>query len=107
MEENTFNNSEVINNAAPQSNYYAPQQSNLEAPMTIGQWVGTLLLCCIPCVNIILLIVWACSAENKSKKNWALAQIIISVVVIVIYVILIVALGASLQGAMEDIISYM
>lgn len=31
----------------------------MEDKMTLGQWILTTILLCIPCVNIVLLIVWA------------------------------------------------
>lgn len=44
--------------------------------MSVGAWIGTLILTCIPIVNLICLIVWAVSSspEKRSRKNWAIAQ---------------------------------
>ena len=66
--------------------------------MTIGDWIITLILTCIPIVNIICLIVWAASSspEKKSRKNWAIAQLIVAAVLIVISFIFIGCVGASL-----------
>ncbi len=71
-----------------QPQYQQPVQPivELEKPMTIGQWIGTILLGLIPCVNIILLIVWAASATNKSKKRWAIATLIVAAILIVLYI---------------------
>ena len=49
-----------------------------------GQWVLTLLLVCIPIVNIILIFVWAFGSNTEpSKKNWARANIIWAVIGII------------------------
>lgn len=39
--------------------------------MTLGQWIATLVITCIPCVNIIMLIVWAAGSGNATRKKWA------------------------------------
>ncbi|MDE6435693.1 MAG: hypothetical protein K2L07_15875 [Lachnospiraceae bacterium] len=63
--------------------------------MTLGQWIGTIVLTCIPCVNIIMLIIWAASAENVNKKRWAQAQLIVAAVLVVLSIILNVIFGAA------------
>ena len=91
----------------PPYNYGAPvyNPQNLE-PVSVGTWVGILLLMCIPCVNIILLFVWAFGDGKESRKNWAKAQLIILAVVIVIYIILIFAFGAFFAGLMSELQYY-
>lgn len=63
--------------------------------MTLGQWIGTIVLSCIPCVNIIMLIIWAVNAENVNKKRWAQAQLIVTAVLLVLSIILNVIFGAA------------
>jgi len=54
------------------------QQVNSQ-PMSVGDWVKTLLLLMIPLANIILMFVWAFGENvNISKKNFFKAQLIIS-----------------------------
>ena len=63
-------------------------------PVTIGNWMLTYLLMCIPLVNFILLIVWAFGNNTPiSKANWAKASLIWMVIGIVFYVVLFVVLG--------------
>ena len=46
-------------------------------PMTVGDWVGSILLLLIPIANIVLLFVWAFGdMAPQSKRNWARAQLI-------------------------------
>lgn len=59
--------------------------------VSIGNWLGTFILSAIPLVNIIMLIVWLCSKKiPKSKKNWAIATVILILIAIFIYAILFV-----------------
>lgn len=58
--------------------------------MSTGSWIGTMLLSCIPVVNLICLIIWAFgnNPDKADRKNWAKAQIVIAVIAIVLVVIL-------------------
>ena len=67
-------------------NYYQPYNSTppyqngqleLEEPVKISEWVLSLVLMMIPCVNIIMMFVWAFgSTEKKSKSNFFKAYLI-------------------------------
>lgn len=60
-------------------------------PLSVGKFIGFQILFAIPCVGLILAIVFACGAvKNKNLINWARAQLIILGVVILIYVLLLV-----------------
>jgi succinate dehydrogenase/fumarate reductase cytochrome b subunit len=77
-------------NPGYQQNGQYPSNS---APMSVKSWVGTLLLLCIPLVNLILLFVWAFGdGANSNKKNYAKASLIIVGCVTVIYVLFFVLL---------------
>ncbi len=69
--------------------------------MTLGQWIGTIVLTCIPCVNIIMLIIWAVSAENINKKRWAQAQLIVAAVVFVLSFVVSAVFGAAIATALS------
>lgn len=70
------------------SNPVYVQEGLRETPreMSVGDWVFTLFIALIPLVNLIMLIVWATSGsyDYKSRKNWAIAQLIWSAISIVI-----------------------
>ncbi len=56
------------------------------APISLGEWILILLLMSIPCVNIILCIVWGFGKQgNITKRNFCRAQLIF------------VAIGAALS----------
>ncbi|NLL76935.1 MAG: hypothetical protein GX235_06780 [Clostridiales bacterium] len=71
--------------------------------MSVGEWLITLLLTTfVPCVNIVLMFVWAFSKkEKKSKSNFFKAQLIIAGVVLAIYILvmLIVVIVMGVQGS--------
>lgn len=90
----------------PQYQQSAQPIVELEKPMTVGQWIGTLLLGLIPCVNIILLIVWAASATNKSKKRWAIATLIVAAILIVLEIVATYFFGAALLRWLSNFSSY-
>jgi hypothetical protein len=57
----------------------------LENDVSVSEWVVTLLLMCIPLVNVILLFVWAFdSAVKPSKSNWSKAMLIFVAISIII-----------------------
>ncbi len=68
--------------AQPYQQYAAPGANE----MSVGAWVGVLLLTCIPIVNLICLIIWAVSSDPTriARKRWAIAQLIIVLVVTVL-----------------------
>lgn len=78
--------------------YTAPvmQQTELEAPVSLGDWMITYLLTAIPCVNIIMLLVWAFgNGAPKSKSNWAKAVLIWALIGIVIGFVISAVFGAA------------
>ena len=74
-------------------------QPEVEPVMTVGEWALTILLTCIPCVNIIMLFVWAFgSSTPKTKSNWAKAQLIFVAIGVVLSIILSTVMGASIAS---------
>lgn len=60
-----------------QNAYQYNGQTELEEPVKISEWVLSMVLMMIPCVNIILMFVWAFSStEKKSKSNFFKAYLI-------------------------------
>lgn len=69
-------------------------------PVTVGNWLLTYLLMCIPVVNLVLLLVWAFGSETPvSKANWAKASLIWMLIGIAFFVliVLVVGMGAALS----------
>lgn len=73
---------------APQQAPYSNHQS-MAPVVTTGQWIVTMLLLCIPFVNIVLLIVWAMSdTENPNRTNWAKASLIIMAISVAVGILM-------------------
>ena len=56
---------------------YGNDQLELEEPVKVSEWVVSMVLMMIPCVNIIMMFVWAFSNnEKKSTSNFFKAYLI-------------------------------
>lgn len=60
------------------------QYGDLEAPMSLGEWIITLIILAIPCVGFIMMFVWGFGQEKTSKKNFCRACLIFTAVSIVL-----------------------
>ena len=80
----------------PLGTKYTNPNSGLEKPMSVGDWIITMLIIMIPCLGIVMMFVWAfSSSENKSKSNYFKAQLIFLGVVLIFYLIMFAIFGAS------------
>lgn len=76
-----------------------------EEPVSLGTWIGILLLGMVPCVNIIMLFVWAFSEGKKSRQNYARAALIVAAIIIVLYILFAAVFGAALMATMATSMS--
>ena len=75
-------------------------QETTYTPVTVGNWLLTTLLMCIPLVNIVLLFVWAFGNNTPiSKSNWAKAALIWALISFVLYVLLFLVIGIGAAAA--------
>ncbi len=92
-------------NQFQQTNQYQPQmaayQPELEEPVSVGDWIGSLLLfSMVPCVGLIVCIVWAFSKDTKkSKANFCKAYLIIQLITIALVIILYAIIFAFMFAA--------
>lgn len=57
------------------------QSQKNQSVVSIGDWIVTMILMCIPVVNFIMLLVWAFSSSTPvSKANWAKASLIFMII---------------------------
>ena len=79
-------------------NYNGNTYARQDTDMSVGSWIGTMILSAIPSVGFICLIVWAVSSspEKRSRKNWAIAQFIMTLIGVVIAILVYAMYGASL-----------
>lgn len=81
----------------PYPNYQQPSYQGpfMEEPVSVGDWVLTMIIMMIPIVNIIMLFVWGFGdSTKKSKSNWCKASLIMALIGIVLSVIMIIAFGS-------------
>ena len=86
-----------------QLHYEYQTQENLEEPITMGEWLITMLIMLIPCVNIVMMFVWAFSStEKKSKSNYFKASLIFTGIMMVFMFIMTIIMGAAIAAAIEN-----
>lgn len=84
------------------NNLNSPYDGMDTSPMTMGDWLLTLLACAIPCAGTILSLIWAFGKHgNVNRRNFCRAQLIITGVVIVLYIIVVIIWGVSIAGALS------
>jgi type II secretory pathway component PulF len=78
--------------------------NNMPEPvMSIGNWIVTFILLVIPIVNIIMLIIWALSnSVNRNRKSFAIAVLIIWVILFIIGLIASPAITAWMSNLAEN-----
>ncbi|HEX5961331.1 MAG TPA: hypothetical protein VFY97_08830 [Rhodanobacteraceae bacterium] len=58
------------------------------SPVSLGDWVLTLIILCIPLVNLVMLFVWGFSAgTHPSKQNFCRAYLILLAIVFVLAIL--------------------
>ena len=86
--------------------YQQPYAAPAEQPMSVGSWVGTILLTSLfGIISLVLLFVWAFGSDVPiAKKNYCRAMLIIELIAVglsIILIILFVVLFAN-SGAWQD-----
>ena len=72
-------------------------ENNQYKPMSVGDWIVTYLLTCIPLIGFILIFVWAFSGTTQpSKKSWAQATLIWLAIIFVLYFMIFAVFMASM-----------
>lgn len=73
--------------------------SDLEEPVTFGDWMLSMLVMMIPCVNLIMIFVWAFgSGTKKSKANYFKAMLVWTLIWTVLTIIMMIGLGAMIAS---------
>lgn len=68
------------------SQYTRPQQSQMDmSPLSMGEWLLTILIGMVPCVGLVVYCVWAFgSSGNLNRRNYCRAYLIIQVISLVL-----------------------
>ena len=77
-------------------------------PLSVGQFIGMLIIMAIPLVGFIMMLVWAFGSNvNKNKKNYAIATLIVGIVGGILVAIFSSILFAALAPVINDLINQM
>ncbi|MCD8095295.1 MAG: zinc ribbon domain-containing protein [Ruminococcus sp.] len=76
------------------------QAQAAENPTGVIGWIGWMLLCSI--LPLIGAIIMACSAKNKSTKNYAIANLVLMFLGALIFVLIFVVGGVTLSGLLTS-----
>ena len=99
MDSNNMNQDNQQYQQPYQQPVYQQPAPGLEEPMSLGEWMITLLILFIPCVNIVMMFVWAFSSkQKKSKSNFFKAQLIYTGIMILLYIIVLVVFVVSMTN---------
>ena len=75
----------------------------MEEPVSFADWMLTTLVMFIPCVNIIMLFVWAFSAgTKKSKSNYCKAMLVWMLISVVLSFVLGGVFMATIAAIMQE-----
>ncbi len=82
-------------------------QPNIEdqSPLSVGQWMLTILVLNLGCIGLIMAFVWAFGQGNVHRKNFCRGWLIweaIALVLVIIFVIIFVATGLSMSDVFES-----
>ncbi|WP_298221089.1 hypothetical protein [Flavobacterium sp.] len=70
-------------------------------PLSVKEWLKTLLLLAIPVVGIVLLFVYAFgSNENPNRQNWAKAYLILAGIVLALVIFCFILFGSIFAATM-------
>ena len=73
------------------------QEAGDTSVMSVKDWLITWIIMLIPCVGLIMGIVWAFSNKgNLNRKNYCRAYLIIVAAIVVLYIIAFIIFGAAL-----------
>ena len=74
-----------------------------QKPMSVKDWLITLLIMAIPIVGLVMLFVYAFGNEgNENRRNWAKAQLIVLAIVLVLVVLCMIIFGSIYAAAMAS-----
>ena len=94
--------------AAPRPSYSAPQApamalGNAE-PLTVGGFIGTMIVTMIPIIGFIMLLVWSFgSGTNQNRKNFCRAMLILGLIAVALAIIGSILGATAFAGIMNSI----
>ncbi len=74
-----------------------------EEKVGVLDWIGTLIILSIPCINFIMMFLWAFASGKASKRNFMRAKLIIMLVWLIIGAATILCFSAELSEILYKI----
>ncbi|WP_297337269.1 hypothetical protein [Algoriphagus sp.] len=72
-------------------------------PLSLGDWIISVLVSKIPLIGFIMLIVWAVDSNtDKNKSNWAKAELIVTLIFIGISILFVAIIGFGFFANFAD-----
>ncbi len=71
----------------------------LEKPMSLSDWLVTLLILAIPCVGIVMMFVWGFGQGNINRRNYCRATLIFTAIAVVLIAIFYASIFAFILSA--------
>ena len=75
-------------------NFSDYEQEQLEKPLSVKQWMLTIIVMVIPLVNIVMFFVWAFGKGNRGRANYFKAQLLLTLIITVLGIVSVLVLGA-------------
>ena len=86
--DSNFSQYQYNNNGYQNPYYVQPPQTDMEEPISVGEWILMHLIMMVPCVGLIMVFVWAFSnSEKKSKSNYFKAKLIMFGIIFALYMV--------------------
>ncbi len=91
-------------NVGNNTGYHGSYNTGMDnSPMSMGDWVLTILAFMIPCAGLILYFVWAFGKNgNINRRNYCRAYLIILAVVVVIYIVIFAVSGVAIISSLSS-----
>ncbi len=68
-----------------------------EEKVGVLDWIGTLIILSIPCINFIMMFLWAFASGKASKRNFMRAKLIIMLVWLIIITVVVLCFSGQLS----------
>lgn len=78
--------------------------ANESSPVSLGDWILTLIVLCIPIVNLVMLFVWGfANGTHPSKQNFCRAYLIMMLIGLVIFILFAIMGGFAAMFASRSL----
>lgn len=74
------------------------QAATSAPPLSVGGYLVLFVVSSLPLVGLVMLVVWAASADNPNKKNYARAMLVVNAVFLVLSIVFAFAATGTLLG---------